>query len=344
MRSVLLLTLTLLFIAGCGRTTLPQEQQEVAPPASVSVAPPRSDQRTPEAPREEAAVPPPVPVPVEAAKPPPPPPPLRPNPPARPLLTRRLKAEQAVVWYLYHSGVAVKTQRHLLLLDYSNDEPATPGKRSLATGVVEPTELAEQNVLVFISHEHDDHFWPDCLKWREAVKKIRYVVAPEVAKADVRFAAQPGRIDVLPPDTHRQIEGFKVSTLRSTDSGVAFLVEGEGLVLYHSGDLGCWNWSSDPNAEKQFVDRNLAPLKGKRIDLAFHVADPRLRDQGWSGFLAFAAAFRPRLLVPLHLRGDHAACGALSAALKERGFAGTFWTLRQRGEARLYNRGRVSVL
>jgi hypothetical protein len=66
-------------------------------------------------------------------------------------LARRLKASQAVVWYLYHSGVAVKTQRHLLLFDYSNDEPATPGKRSLATGVVEPKELAGQNVLVFIA-------------------------------------------------------------------------------------------------------------------------------------------------------------------------------------------------
>jgi len=251
-------------------------------------------------------------------------------------LARRLQAGQAVVWYLYHSGVAVKTRRHLLLFDYANDEPATPGKRSLATGVVEPTELAGQNVLVFISHEHEDHFWPDCLKWQGAIKRIRYVVAPEVAKADVRFAAQPGRIDVLPPDARREIEGFTVSTFRSTDSGVAFLVQGDGLVLYHSGDLGCWNWSGDPKAEKQFVEQNLAPLKGQRIDLAFHVADPRLRAQGWGGFLAFATAFRPRLLVPLHLHGDHAACGALSAALKERGFSGAFWALRQRGEPRLY--------
>lgn len=38
-------------------------------------------------------------------------------------------------WYLYHSGVAVKTENHLLIFDYYLDAPQGGG---LADGVVNP--------------------------------------------------------------------------------------------------------------------------------------------------------------------------------------------------------------
>jgi len=37
--------------------------------------------------------------------------------PARQILSRELEPGQAVIWYLYHSGWAVKTKNHLLIFD-----------------------------------------------------------------------------------------------------------------------------------------------------------------------------------------------------------------------------------
>ena len=37
-----------------------------------------------------------------------------------------------------------------------------------------------------------------------------------------------------------------VKAFKSTDEGVAFLIEAEGKVLYHAGDLNNWVWEGEP--------------------------------------------------------------------------------------------------
>jgi ribonuclease BN (tRNA processing enzyme) len=92
----------------------------------------------------------------------------------RQILSRELKPGQAVIWYLYHSGWAVKTKNDLLIFDYT-EPPARPPNRSLDSGAIDPSEIADENVTVFISHRHSDHYDPIILEWRTAVKRIRYV-------------------------------------------------------------------------------------------------------------------------------------------------------------------------
>ena len=36
--------------------------------------------------------------------------------------------------------------------------------------------------------------------------------------------------------------------LKSTDEGVAFLVEVNGVVIYHAGDLNWWHWDEEPKS------------------------------------------------------------------------------------------------
>ena len=38
----------------------------------------------------------------------------------------------------------------------------------------------------------------------------------------------------------------RIRTLKSTDEGVAFLVEAEGKSIYHAGDLNWWYWEGEP--------------------------------------------------------------------------------------------------
>jgi L-ascorbate metabolism protein UlaG (beta-lactamase superfamily) len=68
--------------------------------------------------------------------------------PARRVIERELEPGQALVWYLYHSGWAVKTKSHLLVFDYG-EPPGLSGRRSLDAGSDDPAELAGENVTVF---------------------------------------------------------------------------------------------------------------------------------------------------------------------------------------------------
>ena len=244
----------------------------------------------------------------------------------------------ATIWHLGHSGVAVETRDHLLIFDYSDDRPAAGARRSLAGGVVEPSEIAGNQVVVFISHEHHDHFWRDAIYWREGVPGLRFVVSPEVAEMDERFAARPGAIDVLPPDSEARVGELRVETLRSTDSGVAFIVEVDGLTIYHAGDHSAWTWDGDAESTRRFVEENLRPLDGRTIDIAFTVADPRFSDLGWGGVVEFAGRLAPRLLVPIHLRGDYSKMDLLAEEVARTGFAGELWRVSRRGESRTYAR------
>lgn len=64
------------------------------------------------------------------------------------------------VWYLDHSAVAVKTEKHLLLFDLAGKALLGQPGEGLAEGCVSPDEIKDEDVLVFVSHEHKDHFDP----------------------------------------------------------------------------------------------------------------------------------------------------------------------------------------
>lgn len=243
---------------------------------------------------------------------------------------------RATIWHLGHSGVAVETRGHLLIFDYSDDRPAGGGRRGLASGVVEPSEISGKPVVAFISHEHHDHFWRDAIYWREGLPELRFVVSAEVAEMDRRYGARPGVIDVLGPDVDQRVGELRVETLRSTDSGVAFLVEVDGLLIYHAGDHSAWTWGRDAGEVDRFVEEELRPLHGRAIDIAFQVADPRFSDTGWGGVVAFARRLAPRLLVPIHLRGDYSKMDRLAEEIRNAGFAGEFWKVTGRGASRTY--------
>ena len=134
---------------------------------------------------------------------------------------------EARLWYLGHSGYAVQTRNNFLVFDYFTggrgpDEPA------LCNGYIDPKEIAGMNVTVFVSHEHGDHFDPSVFEWAAEVPKIRYVMG---CPADTETP-----LELMEPRQVRNFDGVNVRTIESNDSGVGFLVEVDGLTIYHAGD------------------------------------------------------------------------------------------------------------
>jgi L-ascorbate metabolism protein UlaG (beta-lactamase superfamily) len=258
----------------------------------------------------------------------------------RELLRAPLEVGEAILWHLYHSGFALKTANHLLIFDYWPGEGSPDESGGLAAGLIRPDEIKDENVVVFISHEHHDHWYRDCVDWTNSVERIHYIVSPEVSRADERYRSGQGLVTTIAANQSAAVGDIEVTTLLSTDSGVAFLIHTDGLVIYHSGDHASWNWRHDRDADTEFVTQRLRPLDDERIDIAMHVCDPRLKSSGWGGFVAFAERYVPALLVPMHMKGKYDETEEMASILEKHDVQVSFWPVRSRGDCILFRRPR----
>jgi len=172
----------------------------------------------------------------------------------------KIKDKQAVIWYLGHSGWAIRTENHLLIFDYYEfPNRAVPKDASLASGYIVPSEIKNENVAVFVSHEHGDHYDPRIFAWRNEITDINYILGcrpPDTAQAYIYTG----------PGTEQEIGDMRVCTIRSNDAGVGFLIEVDGLTILHPGDHA--NGSMDMSASYTTEIDALATMSND-IDLAF---------------------------------------------------------------------------
>jgi len=189
--------------------------------------------------------------------------------------------------YLYHSGFLVETDKNLLLFDYY---------QGTLEGLVKESP---KNIVIFCSHSHPDHFNPVILEWQMDRPDIQYIFSH-----DISVPKTVENIKYLSPYEGHEIGDLKIKAYNSTDIGVSFLVEDEGIRLFHAGDLNWWYWYNDTpegmaKAEKDFKDE-VQKIKGENIDIAFFPVDPRLEQNYSAGAEHFIQELAPRIFIPMH--------------------------------------------
>lgn len=174
------------------------------------------------------------------------------------LLGQRLDENEAAVWYLGCSGWGIKTANHFLVFDYT--QTATmPDAPALANGCINPFEIKDLSVVVFSSHEHGDHYDSTIFSWKEQIPHITYILGHRPDSS--------GRYEYTPPRTDTTIGDLRVRTIASTDAGVGFLVEVDGLVIFHAGDHSN---GEDSGLQASFTDEiDFLAGTGKTPDLVF---------------------------------------------------------------------------
>lgn len=236
---------------------------------------------------------------------------------------------KAEIHYLYHSGFAVKTDTHFFIFDYYLDSPRGQG---LNAGVIDPEEIKDLDVVVFVSHSHGDHYNPIIFDWRKTVKNIRYVLSDDIITGEEVLMVSPGQECIL--------DGLSVRTLESTDLGVAFLVKADGLCIYHAGDLNDWYWNGeldDANlAMTQRYREQIDTLKGEKIDIAFIPVDPRLEDNSLRGIDYFMRTVGANLALPMHFGSDLSALERLKTDAVADDYRGKVAVLSRRGTRMIY--------
>jgi L-ascorbate metabolism protein UlaG (beta-lactamase superfamily) len=178
------------------------------------------------------------------------------------LLRKNLEEKEAIIWYLGHSGWAIRTKHRFLIFDYSElgKERENP---SLANGYILPSELEQQNIVVFVTHEHKDHFCPSIFSWRRSLKNITYILGWSYERGANCF--------FLEPRQKIKISGVEISTIASTDSGVGFYVKVDGLIIFHGGDHALWGPSMITAFSKEI---DYLAEKDEQIDIIFLAVSP----------------------------------------------------------------------
>ena len=198
------------------------------------------------------------------------------------------------VTYIHHSCFLAETEKFYYLFDYE--------KGSL------PEMNAEKPIFVLSSHGHRDHYNPEIFSLLEAagMQQIHAVLSDDI-KTPPKTALR------VSPEREYCLEGGQtLTTLRSTDMGVAFLIEdGQGLI-YHAGDLNEWVWEGESDSYNEEMTANYRKqiallaetLKQREIDTAFVVLDPRQEKDYDRGLCWFLEHIPVKTVYPMHYWGQ----------------------------------------
>lgn len=210
------------------------------------------------------------------------------------------------VTHIYHSGFLLEFEHCVWLIDYYKGEI--------------PAFDREKKLIVFASHVHQDHFNPKIFEMFRDYREVEFVLSRDISLKP-NFRLKYGMDDkqfestrvVKTSEVYLLDDGdggeIHLQTLKSTDAGVAFLLEYQGKRIYHAGDLNWWHWEGEDkqwnnNMAAKFK-REMEKLQGLHLDVACVPLDPRLENAYWWGMDWLMKTAEVDKVYPMHY-GDNA--------------------------------------
>lgn len=208
--------------------------------------------------------------------------------------------------HIYHSGFYMELAHCALLFDYYQ-------------GTL-PQIAADKPLYVFASHVHQDHF-SFCIFTKKELRahpQVTYLLSNDIKrKYNRNFFLRQGvtgeqyeRITFIKADETVYMGGESVQTLKSTDAGVAFIVNAGGRHIYHAGDLNWWSWEGESKEDERSMERaykgEIAKLSGRRFDIACLPLDSRQGTRFAWGFDWFMRHVETAHAYPMHYWDDEA--------------------------------------
>lgn len=201
------------------------------------------------------------------------------------------------VTYYHHSGFSVAMDDVLLAFDYwTGEHGELPEDKRITVDFLKQF----RQVYVFISHEHPDHLDPVVFTWRNEAP-VTYIVSADMPVGTRGKRMAPGDSLTLSPEV-------SVKAFDSTDLGVSFLVDIQGVHVFHAGDLNFWHWREESTVKEieeadDAFRQAVEPVAREKIDLAFFPVDARQGLMYDAGANYFIMCVKPRLLIPMHFWG-----------------------------------------
>lgn len=216
--------------------------------------------------------------------------------------------EEVSVIYLGHSGWAVKTENNFLIFDYQETwgtKSDMDSTKNLLSGYINPEEIKDNNVYVFTSHSHIDHYDPLILEWEKEMENITYFFGWDFSP-DEKYNC------LKTPRAVYKDETIEVYTVNSHHSGVfesAFLIKIDGIVFYHNGD-----YKGDYKNDYEYLKS-----KTDKIDFAFSNCVPELDCHLYDQPVHLIEQFGIKDFFPMHCRDEKTQFNLLAKMYKEEG-------------------------
>lgn len=211
------------------------------------------------------------------------------------------------ITFIHHSSFCVELQNTVFIFDYFRGEQV----QEVSFGGLLPEFDKGKRIYVCSSHKHKDHFDLEVLRWAEKYPSIQYIFSKDIRLGDnylIRNTIDPAvkkKIHFMKAGERLSLDGAEIETLMSTDEGVAFLVTCEGKTIYHAGDLHWWHWEGEDKTflayQEKTYKQQIDLLKGKKLDVAFVVLDPRLEQAAFYGMDYFMDQVEAAHVIPMHL-------------------------------------------
>jgi len=208
---------------------------------------------------------------------------------------------QIDITYIHHNCFILRTPERAYLFDYPNANHLPDGAEALVREGVRGHDL-----VVFISHSHDDHLNDDIVCMTEGAASVRYVLSDDVEDMRPEVIPQGAEVLVVEPDESYEWGGMKIETLMSNDLGVAFLVQDGDFRFYFGGDLAKWIWKSASAKEQTFIANFFKAAMEQVRDFEPHVAFSNV-DRRLENLAGGVEAYRQtgaKVFVPMHTFGD----------------------------------------
>ncbi len=224
------------------------------------------------------------------------------------------------VTFIIHSSFFVEMESCALLFDYYQG----------------PVPETAKPLYVFASHCHPDHFSPAVFELAQRFPRVHFILSDDIWESRVPEELRSSTIFAAPRKAY-QVDGLKIATLRSTDQGVAFLIDCEGKLIYHAGDLNCWVWDGAPRYQNDHMTQayrdELKLLEGKKIDVAFVPLDPRQDADFDLGMKYFFEAAGAKHVFPMHMWEDYSVVPLFKSTPTYRDYAPFVMDVNRAGQA-----------
>lgn len=217
------------------------------------------------------------------------------------------------VYYIMHSCFLVELSDRYLLFDYFD--------KNVVADTVEfhgslPQMDPAKSLYVFASHCHKDHFWLESLRLAEGRNNVKFILSKDI-RLGRNYLIRNGfdlsikdKIQFVTAMKKYHVDDMTIETLRSTDAGVAFAINVNGMNIYHAGDLNWWNAEGRGELYGEVYGREykraLKPLLNRHFDIGFVVLDSRMGEDGYFlGMEYFVQKIECDNIFPMHMWGDY---------------------------------------
>ena len=226
-----------------------------------------------------------------------------------------VRSMEIKITYIKHSSFSVELEDSILIFDYYK------GKL--------PAFSRSKKIYIFASHSHFDHYNACIFDVFDMYENVTYILSNDIAVKEkeisgLKIGKNMDKLYFVKPNDTISIDDLSISTLKSTDEGVAFIINVNDISIYHAGDLNWWNWNGEPEVWNKNMEKNykteIEKIKGRFFKLAFIPLDGRLGDKYALGLDYFVKNTQSEYVFPMHCFGNY----RVIKQLKEASFASDY--------------------